>query len=146
MPETLEELARAWRERAEVGAARRRELELAARADAESIARFLVAEFGARRVFLFGSLTVPGTFRETSDIDLAAEDIPADLFIRASAEAARLTAFPLDLVPLEDCRPALRHVILGEGVLLAARQEPAPTTDPSETGTPPPPLPRTGGA
>lgn len=115
----LEELAAAWRERMRSSAARRRELARVARADAERIARLLVDRFGASRVYLFGSLVTPGSFREASDIDLAAEGIPSDRFIRASAEAARSTVFLLDLVPLEDAHPVLREVVRREGVLLA---------------------------
>lgn len=115
----LDHLALAWRNRMRHVVARRRELARAARADAERIARMLVRRFGAKRVYLFGSLLVPDGFREASDIDLAAEGIPAERFIWASADAARATAFPLDLVPLEDCRASLREVVLREGVLLA---------------------------
>lgn len=121
----LDELAAAWRERLKADEYRRQRLAQRARADAEAIAELLVDRFGATRVYLFGSLTVPGGFRESSDIDLAVEGMRAEQFIRASAEAARTTSFSLDLVPLEDAHPELRRIVLSEGVLLAQGSEAA---------------------
>lgn len=111
-------LARSWRRRAEDQARRRAKLAARARAEVQELAHILVTRYGARRVLLFGSLVGPGTFRETSDIDLAAEGIPPEMFVKASAELARMSFFPVDLVPLEACAPALRHVIAAYGVEL----------------------------
>jgi len=64
------EYRRHWRERAEREAAQRRELASRAHAEAGRVAQMLVREFGARRVYLFGSLVQEGRFHERSDVDL----------------------------------------------------------------------------
>lgn len=114
----IDALAQAWRKRAEDQARARTELAQRARAEATELARLLVTRYGAQRVYLFGSLVASGPFRETSDIDLAAQGIPADLFVKASADLARSSSFPVDLVPLETCSPTLRRVIAAEGAEL----------------------------
>ena len=73
----------------------------------------------ATRVMAFGSLTRTGVFDARSDIDLAEEGIPVSKFWRASADAAAVVGqFELDVVDLGDCQPALRDIILREGVSL----------------------------
>ncbi|HJX10447.1 MAG TPA: hypothetical protein VJ733_08085 [Candidatus Binatia bacterium] len=73
----------------------------------------------ATRVMAFGSLTRTGVFDARSDIDLAEEGIPVSKFWSASADAAAVVGqFELDVVDLGDCQPALRDIILREGVSL----------------------------
>ncbi|MCL5966808.1 MAG: nucleotidyltransferase domain-containing protein [Deltaproteobacteria bacterium] len=80
-----------------------------ARATAERIARTLVSRFGAERVLLFGSLA-RAEFTPWSDIDLAAEGIPAKDFYRAVAYAAGASAiWKVDLVDMKDCPDSLRN-------------------------------------
>jgi predicted nucleotidyltransferase len=82
-------------------------------------AQVLRERFGATRVVAFGSLTRRDWFTPWSDIDLAVWDIPPDAFYRAVAAVTGLDPeFKVDLVAPEDCRPALRRVIDGEGVAL----------------------------
>lgn len=72
---------------------------------------------GATRVVALGSVTRPAWLTPWSDIDLVAWGIAADRFYRAVAMVAGLIAeFEIDLVDTEDCRPALRRIIDGEGV------------------------------
>ena len=57
---------------------------------------------------------VPGI----SDIDLVVEGLPAREFYSASARAADMTGFALDIIPLESATPALRERMEEEGVEL----------------------------
>lgn len=111
-----------WRRRWE--AEREENERLAARALEllPTLAGHLKRAYGARRVFLFGSLA-EGRFRRGSDIDLAAEDLPGGAAIyRAAAELDELAApFEVQLVPLEDAEESLRRKILHSGVLVDAR-------------------------
>ena len=86
---------------------------------AQSAARLLREQFGARRVVVFGSLTRREWFTPWSDIDLAAWGIPAQSFYRAVAKVTGLSSeFKIDLVDPESCRPALRRIIDREGIEL----------------------------
>ena len=58
------------------------------------------------------------SFRRTSDIDLVVEGLPASEFYRASARAAEMTRFALDIIPLESATPPLRERVELEGVEL----------------------------
>ncbi len=115
----LESYVQAWRQRF-AGAERARQTRArAARAVLPKLVHHLAERYGVRRVWVFGSL-VEGGFHERSDIDLAAEGLPrgAALF-RAAAELDELAApFNVDLVPLEEARPALRERITTRGQLL----------------------------
>lgn len=108
-----------WREREERqrgidDAASRRARELAT-----ELARILVTRYRASRVILTGSLA-RGDFRQGSDIDLAAEGIPPELFFQAGAELERHAAGVfVDLVPLETATAAFRERLAEEGVVLA---------------------------
>lgn len=85
---------------------------------AAGIARELVSRFGAKKVFLFGSLT-RDDFNKRSDIDLAVEGIPVGYFYRAVAFASGISkVWKVDLVDMGDCSESLLHHILKEGVAL----------------------------
>jgi predicted nucleotidyltransferase len=82
-------------------------------------AQVLRRRFGATRIVAFGSLTRRDWFTPWSDIDLAAWDMPPDVFYRAVAAVTGLDPeFKVDLVVPEDCQPTLRRVIEQEGVAL----------------------------
>jgi len=84
---------------------------------AHTAASLLREKFRAKRVVVFGSLVRRTWFTPWSDIDLAAWGIPPDAFYRAVAFVTGLSPeFEVDLVSSEDCRPALRQVIEGEGI------------------------------
>lgn len=89
-----------------------------ARDVAAKIARELASRFGAKRVFLFGSLT-RDDFNKRSDIDLAVDGIaPAD-FYRAVAFASGVSkVWKVDLVDMGDCSESLLQHILKEGIEL----------------------------
>jgi predicted nucleotidyltransferase len=85
---------------------------------AKTIANELVNRFGAKKVILFGSL-VRGEINRWSDIDLAAWGISSDNFYRAVAFATGFSrGWKVDLIDGEDCREALREIILQEGIEL----------------------------
>ena len=57
-------------------------------------------------------------FTMRSDIDLAVEGLPPACFFRASAQAADMTAFELDLIPVESASNYIRQAVRDEGVEL----------------------------
>lgn len=80
-------------------------------------AALLRAQFGAKRVVVFGSLVHPGSFTQWSDVDIAAWGIqPADTF-RAMGAAMDLGAeIEVNLVDVATAAPSLLAVIEREGV------------------------------
>jgi predicted nucleotidyltransferase len=89
------------------------------------IARDLGKRYGAKRVFLFGSLarSDQGT---VFDIDLAVKGIPPARFFKAVAYATgQSRKWKLDLVDIDDCGVALRAMIEKEGVVLWPEEEPS---------------------
>ena len=110
---------RAWAERFRAQEHARERRAAQARAVLPRLVRHLVERYGARRIWLFGSLA-DGAFGEGSDIDLAAEGLPAGpAAFRAAAELDDLARpFGVDLVPLEDAHPPLRARIVDRGELL----------------------------
>ena len=89
-----------------------------AQADARAIAAYFKQEFGARVVGIGSAFAADRPFRRTSDIDLVVEGLPAREFYSASARAADMTGFALDIIPLESATPALRERMEEEGVEL----------------------------
>ena len=86
--------------------------------DARAIAAYLHDEYGAR-VFGVGLLFEPDRrFGDRSDIDLVVEGLPAARYFEASAKAAAMTNFDLDLIPLEDATDYMREVVDTRGVPL----------------------------
>jgi predicted nucleotidyltransferase len=98
--------------------ARRNETEQSARRDAESVARLLVEEFGARRVWLFGSLATGRGFRRSSDIDLAVEGLDPRQLFRAVGRALQISSFPVDIKPFDELPKEWQRKILAEGRVL----------------------------
>jgi len=97
----INDYIKAWRERAKASreADKRRARE--AHQVAQRCAEVLVDKFGARRVYLFGSLA-EDLFRRSSDIDLVVEGLDPAIFFKAYAEIDRLAGkFNIDLIPFE---------------------------------------------
>lgn len=113
-----ESYRRAWarlQEARRAAARQRAEQALAVARDAATVLR---EEFGARRVWLFGSLA-RGTFDAASDIDLAVDGIDEKAFLRALGRLLGLRPeFPVDLVDVREAGPRLRAVIESEGIPL----------------------------
>jgi len=86
---------------------------------ARAAARRLKDRFGATRVLAFGSLVDADRFGLRSDIDLAAEGIPAGEFWRAWCDLDSLPGgFDIELIALEAASPGLLDEIRMHGVEL----------------------------
>lgn len=95
-----------------------------AREEALELAHILTEKYGAKRVYLFGSLSNEAeSFNENSDIALAAEGLDGSKYFRILAALQDSTEFQVDLVRLECYSEALRESILKEGRLLTANDE-----------------------
>jgi len=109
---------KAWRARAREREALAKDEQTQALARANELATLLADQFGATKVILFGS-RARGDARLGSDIDLAAEGIPPEVFFAAGAALERAAkGFSVDLVPLESATPYLLECIDREGRLL----------------------------
>ena len=85
---------------------------------AKKLAEELINRFGAKNVFLFGSLA-RGDFSKWSDIDMAVRGIPSKDFYRAVAFASGFSkVWKIDLVDTADCSEDLQGIILKEGIRL----------------------------
>ena len=89
---------------------------------AQSCAEHLVRDFGARRVYLFGSLLADDWVHDRSDIDLAVEGLEGRLYFKALGDLSKLlpAGVELDVVILESSWPGLAERVKAEGVLLDA--------------------------
>ena len=125
---TAMDLARIWRERLpqirahlleRTRKAMAEEFERAERlrASGRRIAQMLRDDYGASRVWLFGSLT-GDHFHAQSDLDLLVEGLATERLSEA-LEAALALAPELDLVRWEDAPEALRNLALEYGEQLA---------------------------
>lgn len=82
-------------------------------------ADILKKEYGAEKVWVFGSLIQKDRFNQKSDIDLAEVGIPDDKFYSAIAAITRVVRdFEIDLVDMKSCRDALKKAIEEEGILI----------------------------
>ena len=59
----------------------------------------LLKQWGATRVMLFGSILTE-YFHETSDQDIAVQDLPEQLYFRAVAQLQDISSFTIDLVEI----------------------------------------------
>jgi predicted nucleotidyltransferase len=89
---------------------------------AQVCAQCLVQDFGASRVYLFGSLLEEDLVHDQSDIDLAVEGLDGKSYFKALRDVWRLlpAGVELDLVLLESSWPGLAERVRTEGVLLDA--------------------------
>lgn len=88
-------------------------------AEAQHLAQELVNQHRARRVLLFGSVARRWPLRPDSDIDLAVEGMPSENYYQIVGDLQTSSGRWVDLVRLESVRPAVRQIILLEGVVLA---------------------------
>lgn len=105
------------REREEAGARLRRHEALE---KARSLAAWLKQKWGAKEVYLYGSLVQEKGFDHLSDIDLFVIGLPVDAdYWRMLAEGRELARpFSPSIVTEEDALPSLRQKVLREGVAL----------------------------
>ena len=72
-------------------------------------------QFGIRRAYLFGSLIEPGRFNETSDVDIAIEQIAPEQFFTAISQFSTALGRNVDIIHLKQCHFA--HKIRERGLL-----------------------------
>lgn len=74
-------------------------------------------EYGAKRVFLFGS-AARGTSGDYSDIDLACEGLSPEQFFKVLGRLLATTGRSVDLVDIEEVKDTIQRRIEREGILL----------------------------
>ncbi|MBC8235502.1 nucleotidyltransferase domain-containing protein [bacterium] len=77
----------------------------------------LVKDFGAKKVYLFGSL-IDNTFTDGSDIDLAIEGAKTIDYLKAIAALEGINGFSVDLLNFESCSTPIKKRILKYGKVL----------------------------
>jgi predicted nucleotidyltransferase len=86
---------------------------------ARQAAALLKSEYGARRVWLFGSVVRGIRVHPRSDIDIAVEGLPAEHFWAAWCRLDTLApGETIDLVPVESASPALLKELQRESIEL----------------------------
>jgi predicted nucleotidyltransferase len=63
----------------------------------------LAPDYGIQQAYLFGSLTIPGRFRPTSDVDIAVEQIDPSRFFEAAGKFSARLGCEVDLIELSKC-------------------------------------------
>lgn len=121
-PQDFAEYVEAWRERLARRQSGQQMRVQHLREVARACAQRLVQDFGARKVYLFGSLLEGGLAHDRSDIDLAVEGLEGKLYFKVLRDVWRLlpAGVELDLVLLEQAWPGLAERVRTEGVLLDA--------------------------
>ena len=116
------EYVEAWRERLARQVSEQQMWAQHLREIAQSCAEHLVQDFGASKVYLFGSLLEDDLIHDRSDIDLAVEGLEGKLYFKALRDMWELlpAGVELDLVLLESSWPGLAERVKTEGVLLDA--------------------------
>jgi len=86
---------------------------------AKECAKVLKNKYKVKRVFLIGSLA-KGFIHDRSDIDLVAEGLPSEFYIKALTELYDLLppGIELNLIPYEDAFRSLREKTINEGRLI----------------------------
>lgn len=72
-------------------------------------AAVILKEHGAREVYLFGSAAM-GNMHEDSDIDMAVEGLPPEVFFKAMGQVHSTLGRPLDLIDLDEPNPFTRYL------------------------------------
>ncbi|HKZ86383.1 MAG TPA: nucleotidyltransferase domain-containing protein [Anaerolineae bacterium] len=93
-----------------------------ARHEAQRLSQLLAAEFGAKRVYLFGSFAWGPEMLPDSDLDLAVEGLLHGKLVFAHARLSSQSYYTVDLVLLERLPERLRSRILKSGILLYGEQ------------------------
>lgn len=85
---------------------------------ANMIASGLAETFNISRIYLFGSLAW-GSFQIDSDIDLAVEGLPDELFLKAYRVVENIAgSFNVDMILLEHAVVSLRERVIEEGTII----------------------------
>jgi predicted nucleotidyltransferase len=89
--------------------------------EAARLARTVARRFPIKRLYLYGSVANARPLSVWSDIDLAVEGLPPDLFLELAGALAAGTDYPVDLKPIEELAEDQRRSIALRGVLLYER-------------------------
>jgi predicted nucleotidyltransferase len=119
-PDAIGACAEGFRQRLRIRAeeyARRGDL---LRGRARQAAGLLVTQFGATRVWLFGSLAW-GAAHPGSDVDLLVEGLPASAWNEATRVVEEIVATAVDLVRVEEAACGLSERVRREGIVLYER-------------------------
>lgn len=82
-------------------------------------AQLLKSQFGAEKVFLFGSLAHRSWFERHSDVDIAVLGLPQTNYWQAwKMVEDMIKDRPVDLVQIEEASPSLLRVIERDGIEL----------------------------
>lgn len=87
---------------------------------AKESAKLLKHEYGAKRVYLIGSLADEERYTKYSDIDLAVVGLSSSLYFKALADLMRryFSLTKIDLIPFEDCSKEFQKKITNYGEVL----------------------------
>jgi|SRR3989339_1287450 len=87
-----------------------------------SAAHILISDFGAKKVYLFGSILKENVFHKRSDLDFAVEGLDPKKYFSALSKISGIFEgkTEIDIIPLEDATPKLKEKIIKEGKLLNA--------------------------
>ncbi len=86
---------------------------------AKKVAAMLKEKYGAKKVILFGSIVKSDYLHEKSDIDLLVYGIKPEDFLRAGADAWKISGrFDVDIVPAEIAYKNILKRALEEGIEL----------------------------
>ena len=86
---------------------------------AREAAAMLKSKYGAKRVILFGSLAHKEWSHQRTDVDLAVEGLPDEVFYRAWGEADEMIpGRHMDIVSIASAKPSIREAIQRHGVEL----------------------------
>jgi len=85
------------------------------------LARILVDEYGALRVWLIGSTAGVWIFHEYSDVDIVVEGLDDRTFTRAWTRVPDLSRFRIDLRPRDELSDERWARLIPRPVLLAER-------------------------
>ena len=120
MDEDIDKYLPHWRQRLEEEASALTQRRRAAEEAARRMARILVQEFAAERVYLIGSLADRERFGSHSDIDLVAVGLAPQRYFKALSRIWKELprGLEVDLVPFEDADQNLKTLALTAGVLL----------------------------
>jgi predicted nucleotidyltransferase len=87
--------------------------------DFSAISKMIIKKYNPDRIYQWGSLLNRNHFSEISDIDIAIEGIAsAETFFAISADAEKLTTFPLDIIQIEKVHPLHAESIRKKGKLI----------------------------
>lgn len=97
-----------------------------AQEEARRLARILIEEYGASRVWLIGSAVGTWIFHDYSDVDIVTEGLEGSAFTRAWTRLPEISRFLIDLRPRDEFSDDQWEHLIPRPVLLAERTEEVP--------------------